>query len=128
MDCGAMAHKWTETQFELWVADSAEEAESRGHMQASTFLRIVARVQKEVALDENGEARIFASFGQFPASLYTIAGVSVENNQLVVELSPDRTRCRARERREAAEVAAPSASECGCGSKIEKRADVTCCG
>lgn len=127
MDCGALAHNWTESQFEIWVPKSEKEGESRGHMPANKFLHIVDRVQKDVHLDDTSEARIFASFGNFPASLYTIAGINAENNMLIVDLNPDLARCKSRERREAAATAGSSVGGCGCSSKIEESAEVSCC-
>ncbi|MDP3166646.1 MAG: DUF6428 family protein, partial [Hydrogenophaga sp.] len=67
MDCGAMTHRWAETQFELWVPAGAEGVAGRGHMPAGKFLRIVDRVTAELPLNEEATARVHASFGGQPA-------------------------------------------------------------
>jgi hypothetical protein len=119
MDCGAMTHRWVETQFEIWDPSSPREARERGFMSADKFLRIVDRVQQELPLDGESEARIFLSLGDHPASLYTIAGIEAGAGKLVVELESDRTRCKARERSEA--------GGCGCGAKSRAQETAACC-
>jgi hypothetical protein len=123
MDCGAMTHRWVETQFEVWVPSSAQEAADRGFMSADKFLRIVDRVQKVLPLDGESEARIFVSLGTHPASLYSIEAIGIVDGRLFVELGEDRARCKARERSEAA---APGTG-CGCGSNTERAGPVACC-
>jgi hypothetical protein len=121
MDCGAKTDHWTETQFELWVPPSAQESAGRGHMPAVKFLKIVDRVQREIPLDQNSPARIFVSLGDHPASLHAIEGIAVEDDQLVVALETDRTRCKARERSQG--------GSCGCGdiSRTAQPSAVVCC-
>ena len=140
MDCGAMLHRWAETHFEVWVPALAELTPGRGHMAAGKFLKIVDRVQGELALNAEAPARIHASFAGQPAALYDIEAVTAENGQLRVELKPDRTRCKAAERRVAAATggccgsatAAPDAEKsveagCGCDDAKSENAAVACC-
>lgn len=120
MDCGSQTHHWSETQFELWVPPSAEEAAARAHMPAIKFLKIVDRVQKELLLNQNSVARIFGAFGHGPAALHNITGITVEGGHLVASLEADRARCKARER--------SSGGSCGCGDKPRSAASaVVCC-
>lgn len=122
MDCGAARHDWTETQFELWTPAGAGADASRGHMAADKFLRIVDRVQRELPLDPEAEARVFGSFGPHPAALHAITGIEQEGHELVVSLAPDAARCKASER-EAAQ------GGCGCNSAAPASAGraVACC-
>ena len=119
MDCGAALHRWVETQFELWVPPSREEG--RSFMPADKFLRIVNRVQRELPLDGESEARIFVSLGGHPASLHAIDSVAPSGGKLVVTLGTDRARCKARERE------AATGQGCGCGTKTEASAGAVCC-
>jgi hypothetical protein len=121
MDCGAMTHRWVESQFEIWDPASPDEARERGYMSADKFLRIVDRVQRQLPLDGDSEARIFISLGGHPAALYAIDGIEAGAGRLVVSLAADATRCKARERREA--------EGCGCGGKTDARepAAAVCC-
>lgn len=138
MDCGAMTHRWAESQFEIWVPALAHLEVGRGHMPAAKFLKIVDRVEAELPLEREATARIHASFRDQPAALYDIAGVTPQDGKLWIELSPDRTRCKAAERRLAAAtggccgVGADGAEEkesssCGCGVAPREAANVACC-
>src|SRR5690349_12378726 len=62
MDCGAMTHRWSESQFEIWVPSLNAVTAGRGHMPAAKFLRIIERVEAELPLDGEATARIHASF------------------------------------------------------------------
>jgi hypothetical protein len=138
MDCGAMSHRWSESQFELWVPATADVTPGRDHMPAEKFLRIIDRVDAELALPGDATARIHASFSHQPAALYDIDAVNARDGRLWIELSPDRTRCKAAERRSAAgeggccgaasnEKDKPATSSCGCGSAKTEAATATCC-
>lgn len=119
MDCGAMTHRWAETQFELWVPPLVGGLPGRGPMSAGKFTAIIDRVDKELPLDDETEARVHASLGAHPAALYDIAALHVHEGQLLVELTPDRTRCKSAERR-----AASLTGGC-CGSAASAAADTS---
>lgn len=125
MDCGGLAHRWNETQFEIWVPPLAGALPGRGHMPAAKFLAIIDRVERTLPLDGEAPARIHAAFEGQPAALHDIATVTAAEGQLWIELTPDRTRCKAAERRLAgvtggccgneAEKPAPATAAAGCG-------------
>lgn len=136
MDCGAMTHRWSESQFEIWVPSAQESG--RGHMAAGKFLKIVDRVESELPLDGEATARILASFKGQPAALYDIERVVERDGQLWAELTADRTRCKAAERRAASSsggccgTASDPAAEtesagCGCGTAKVDAAAAACC-
>lgn len=139
MDCGGLTHRWNESQFEIWVPAGALPA--RGHMPAAKFLAIVDRVERTLPLDGEAPARIHAAFDGQPAALYDIANVTAAEDQLWIELTADRTRCKAAERQLAgatgsccgtAEADTPNAEAsagCGCGTAkpADTRAPSTCC-
>lgn len=143
MDCGGMMHRWSETQFEIWVPALSNLTPGRGHMAAAKFLRIVDRVQAELPLNAEATARIHASLAGQPAALYEIEAVEAHEGELRIELTPDRTRCKAAERRVAAalggccgsgaaagEAEANSESAgagCGCDAAKAREAEVACC-
>lgn len=138
MDCGAMTHRWSESQFELWSPAQEDADSSRGHMVADKFVRIVNRVEAELPLSGDSAARIFASFDGGPASLFEIETDHPRDGKLWVELVPDRTRCKAFERQPAATgsaccgVSAQSEPQetraaCGCGSAQPVAAGAGCC-
>lgn len=119
MDCGAMLHRWDETQFEIWVPPLNGVNPLRGHLTADKFLRIVDRVEQELQLLGDAEARIHAVLGDGPPALWDIAAVAPNGGQLVVSLAPDRTRCKAAERR------ACNLGSGKCGDRA--RDDAPCC-
>jgi hypothetical protein len=139
MDCGAMTHRWSETQFELWSPAREDIDSSRGHMIADKFVRIVNRVEAELPLNGDSVARIFTSFKGEPAALFEIDAVHARDGKLRVELVPDRTRCKASERQLAAtgsaccgarlQASEPQEPEvaCGCASAQPAAAAATCC-
>lgn len=124
MDCGAMTHRWAESQFELWVPAPATSAPKRGHMPAEKFLRIVDRVEAELPLNGDAVARIHASFNGQPAALFAIEEITAVDGELRIELSPDRTRCKAAEWR----VGAVTGGCCGTGADEAEQKEVAGCG
>lgn len=138
MDCGAEQHRWSESQFELW-APAERDAARPSYMAAGKFLQIVDRVEADLPLSREAVARVFASFDGEPAALYGIEGVVAVNGEVSVLLSPDRTRCKAAERRAAGSTstccsstenateteAAPAT--CGCSSSNAEVAASACC-
>jgi hypothetical protein len=132
MDCGAMTHRWSETQFELWVPPLVGALPGRNHMPAGKFLSILDRVEKELPLDGETPARVFVALGDAPAALYDVASVTAQDGRLWVGLTPDRARCKAAERR----VASLTGGCCGpardddspaCCSSTREPATVACC-
>lgn len=128
MDCGAMTHRWSETQFELWVPPLVGALPGRAHMPAGKFLSIIDRVEKELPLDGETAARVFVALGDAPAALYDIATVAPADGKLWVDLTPDRTRCKSAERR----AAALTGGCCGSGETDGAAGDsepaAACCG
>lgn len=110
LDCGALTHRWAETQFEIW-APAQRETGRADFMAAGKFLRIVDRVEQELPLNGDAPARIHTDFAGGPAALYDVASLTAADGQLIVELAADRTRCKARERA----VTANKALDCGEG-------------
>lgn len=123
MDCGAMTHRWSETHFEVWVPPLNSLTPGRGHMPAGKFLGIIDRVERELPLNGETVARIHASFAGQPAALYDVTALTVNEGQLHVELAPDRTRCKAAERR----VAGVTGGCCGTGKESAGPAASACC-
>jgi hypothetical protein len=137
MDCGAMTHRWSESQFEVWVPTLANLEPGRGHMPAAKFMKIIERVEAEAPLQGESTARIHASFAGQPAALYDIDAVTAHDGKLWIELTGDRTRCKAAERTIGAATGgccgttankdeAEGASGCGCGSAQAEPAAACC--
>ncbi|MBX3737008.1 MAG: hypothetical protein KF715_09985 [Candidatus Didemnitutus sp.] len=132
MDCGAQTHRWSETQFELWVPSLTGDQPGRDHMPAGKFLAIIDRVEKELPLDGDTPARIFVALGDAPAALYDIASVHAVDGRLHIELTADRARCKAAERRTATLTGGCCGSDHGdgngcCASESAAQPAAACC-
>lgn len=139
MDCGALSHRWQESQFEVWVPESDENFPEQKPMAAAKFLRIVDRVQSSLPLEEDAVARIHAEILDRPAALYDIDSVAPRQGMLWVELSADRTRCKARERQNAETGSAccrprqktagheAVGEGCGCDESPRETVGTACC-
>lgn len=133
MDCGAMTHRWSETQFELWTPPLHGLNPLRGLMPAGKFLAILDRVGGELPLAGETDARIHARLGDNPPSLWDIDSAVPAGRQLVVALTPDRTRCKAAERRvcnllgTCGDKAAGEDAPCCSGEPSDKQAEKAAC-
>ena len=116
MDCGAITHRWAESQFEVWAPATPEAG--RTHMAAGKFLQIVDRVQADLPLADEVTARVLVAFGGEPAALHDIGAVRAADGKLQVDLVPDRARCKAAERR----IATQTGSCCGVGAQPNEAA------
>lgn len=137
MDCGAQSHQWSETQLELWVPATPDP--ERTHMSGGKLLQIIDRVERELPLTQDAVIRIHAAFrGQAPA-LYDVESIVAVDGALSIELAPDRTRCKAAERRAAelqragepdeslAMKATRGSTGCGCAPSASNAAVAACC-
>jgi hypothetical protein len=137
MDCGGLTHQWSETQFEIWVPPLSGLTPGRTFLSADKFLRIINRVEAALPLAGETTARVHASFAGQPAALYEITSLAAADGRLWVNLAPDRTRCKAAERRLGSlagccvtrEDDGPAESEgCGCASSAStESARSVCC-
>ncbi|MBI3887324.1 MAG: hypothetical protein HY302_16585 [Opitutae bacterium] len=139
MDCGARAHRWRETHFELRGADRPENRPAA--MAAGKFLSIVGRVEEKLPLDGEAAAKVCFGDGDSAAALYSVDGIAVAPDRLEVRLAADRTQCKAATRRDEGSVAGVSPGCCGaerndgaaetggCCGVTEKSGKITgCCG
>lgn len=123
MDCGAETHRWAETHLELWVPPLAGALPGRAHLPAGKLLAIIDRVERELPLDGSTDVRIVVALGDQGAALHDVAAVTASEGRLLVELTPDRTRCKAAERR----VAALTGGCCGFGTSSRETAPAGAC-
>lgn len=113
MDCGAQAHHWAETHFELWVPPGGAPAGRDDFMPARKFLAIVDRVEQTLPLEGGAEARIHFGSEAVPAALFRIDRVVAAAGGLFADLGREPTRCKALER----QASAASSGACGCGGE-----------
>ena len=139
VDCGAMPHRWFESQFEISASAARGTAPHTEYMPAGKFLRIVERVEAQLPLEAESTARVFVALGNDPAALFDIASISASDGRLWVELLPDRTRCKAAERQAGSgggsccgsgpETSSQTSSvaACACGLEAVENSTKACC-
>lgn len=138
MDCGAVTHRWLENHFEVWNPPGGPASGRADFMTAGKFLRITDRVQQELALDGEAEAKIYAGDRGTGAILFSIDRLELAGGRLVVRLEADGARCKARERQLGANAAAvgcctgendaaDEAAEAGCGCAPRGQGTAVCC-
>ena len=133
VDCGSVAHSWTENHFELFAPRDA--GPERAPMLANKFLSIVEKVKRHLKLDGGAEARVFGSVAGGGDRLHEIASIEAGSDTLTVRLEPVSAQCKASGRGECAgdttsteccTMAAGSklGAMCGCALPDSARGDV----
>jgi hypothetical protein len=133
VDCGSVAHNWTENQFELWAPRAAEA--DQPPMRAGKFLSIVEKVRRTLSLDESAEARVFGRVAGGADQLHAVTSVETGSKSIIVHLRPVSAQCKARDRNAGAQdetstesctMAADSklGAMCGCALRDSARGDV----
>ncbi|WP_207436346.1 DUF6428 family protein [Sabulibacter ruber] len=95
VDCGGQMNCWTEVIVQLWEPAQNENAQA---MSAAKALSIIDVVEKVLPLHPLGIVKIEFGNAQFDTRQMYPASFSVTNGNLVVQLTPDATQCKAIER------------------------------
>ncbi|MEO6521263.1 MAG: DUF6428 family protein [Mucilaginibacter sp.] len=92
VDCGGVLNSWTEVIVQLWepAAKSTERA-----MQVSKALSIVKVVESKLQLNPLGTVKIEFGNSQFDTRQMYPAEIIAAGENLVVNLTPDFTQCKA---------------------------------
>lgn len=119
VDCGSVAHTWTENHFELWAPHGAGRDDRP--MPASKFLSIIEKVRSRMTLDDNAEARVFGRVAGGSDQLHQIESIETSDSSITVHLEPVGAQCKAREREDCCPPAtdtkeSTSFAGCGCGT------------
>jgi hypothetical protein len=92
VDCGGVLNSWTEIIIQLWepVAKQQEKA-----MKVSKALSIIDIVQKKLPLNPFATVKIEFGNSQFDTRQMYPGEFNVEGENLIVNLTPDFTQCKA---------------------------------
>lgn len=92
VDCGGVMNKWTEVIVQLWEPGAKQQERA---MKVSKALSIIALVEKTLRLD--GEAVVKIEFGnsQFDTRQMYPGDIITDGENLMVDLRPDLTQCKA---------------------------------
>ena len=123
MDCGGQETTWSETVVQLWTPDTNE-----AYMSVAKFLNIYNRVAAHVSVSENAELRIEYGDAGAPAISYSVSGIRLEGEKVMVRLEPPFVTCKAIERSLSDEIVLPTMSAASCCAPDSASSNQsTCC-
>lgn len=92
VDCGGVMNSWTEIIVQLW---EPAVKESERAMEVHKALAIVNLVEKSLTLNPSGIVKIEFGNSAFDTRQMYPGNINVEGENLVINLSPDFTQCKA---------------------------------
>lgn len=95
VDCGGMMNSWTEIIVQLW---EPSEKDSERAMEVSKALSIVQLVEKTLPLNPLGIVKIEFGNAQFDTRQMYPGALTIAGANLIVDLVPDATQCKAIDR------------------------------
>jgi hypothetical protein len=95
VDCGGMAHRWSETILQLWLSADPDAEQA---MEAAKVTAILAKVSRLIEIDSDAELRIEYGNDAFPPVVFHIDRVEVETEAVIVSLRPPALQCKLEER------------------------------
>lgn len=95
VDCGGKVNAWTEIIVQLW---EPEEVQTDRAMIVSKAMKIVALVEKNMDLHPNATVKIEFGNAAFDTRQMYPKAFLLEGENLIVNLQPDATQCKAMDR------------------------------
>ena len=92
VDCGGVMNAWTEIIVQLW--EPTEEEEGRA-MQVKKALSIINLVESKLPLNPNGIVKIEFGNSAFDTRQMFPGEFKIDGENLVLDLTPDATQCKA---------------------------------
>ncbi|TDO23810.1 DUF6428 family protein [Pedobacter duraquae] len=117
VDCGGKMNTWTEIIVQLWEPSVQDNERA---MQVSKALSIVNLVEKSLTLNPLGTVKIEFGNSQFDTRQMYPGQFIITGNNLIVNLIPDFTQCKAISRGDSCETTDSGEECCAPVSKTEK--------
>ncbi|MGM9476050.1 DUF6428 family protein [Pedobacter sp. GSP4] len=92
VDCGGVMNAWTEIIVQLWEPTTEEEGRA---MQVKKALAIINLVESKLPLNPKGIVKIEFGNSQFDTRQMYPGEFKIEGENLVLNLTPDATQCKA---------------------------------
>jgi hypothetical protein len=92
VDCGGVMNAWTEIIVQLWVPEAQDQQRS---MKVKKALSIIDVVEKMLPLNPNGTVKIEFGNSEFDTRQMFPNGISVNGENLLIDLRPDAVQCKA---------------------------------
>ncbi|MBC3539211.1 DUF6428 family protein [Rufibacter sediminis] len=118
VDCGGQMNSWTEIIVQLWEPSQTDDTQA---MPVSKALSIIAVVEKVLPLNPLGTVKIEFGNSQFDTRQMYPAAFTVTDGNLVVNLTPDATQCKAIERGGSCGTTASGEECCAPAPSAEKK-------
>lgn len=109
VDCGGVMNRWTEVVVQLWEPSASSGSTP---MTADKALSIIAIVEKALPLEADALVKIEFGNAEFDTRQMVPAGIVIQNEELLVTLSPDMVQCKAIARGGSCGTAAPADDCC----------------
>ena len=93
VDCGGQEHQWVETVFQLW--ENPKEIGKTAYLKTDKILEIVSKVNAVKALQVETELKIEYGNALSPTAQLNIRNVVESDQQLIVQLHSEQTKCKA---------------------------------
>ena len=93
VDCGGQKHEWIETVFQLW--ENPKEIGKAAYLKTDKILEIVSKVNAVSALHAETSLKIEYGNALFPTAQLDIQRVVASDQQLIVQLHSEQTKCKA---------------------------------
>ncbi|WP_412469079.1 DUF6428 family protein [Pedobacter sp. KLB.chiD] len=117
VDCGGVMNAWTEIVIQLW--EPTEEEEGRA-MQVRKALSIIELVESKMPLNPIAMVKIEFGNSEFDTRQMYPAEFKMDGNNLIINLTPDATQCKAISRGGSCGTTA-TGDECCAPAQPEKR-------
>lgn len=95
VDCGSQSDQWNETIVQLW--ESPSELSKTKHMSVLKALGILKKVGEMKAYDLESEIKFEYSNATFHTAQLFVNDSKIVNGQLIIQLSIEKTDCKAKE-------------------------------
>lgn len=117
VDCGGVMNAWTEIIVQLW--EPTEEEKGRA-MQVKKALSIIELVESKMSLNPKGMVKIEFGNSAFDTRQMYPAEFKIDGDNLIINLTPDATQCKAISRGGSCGTTA-TGEECCAPAQPEKR-------
>lgn len=97
VDCGGVLNKWTEIIVQVWEPENQQQLRA---MKVKKALSIIDIVEKALSLDGTATVKIEFGNSAFDARQLFPNGITIDGEDLIVDLRPDAVKCKAIERGE----------------------------
>lgn len=92
VDCGGVMNKWTEIVVQLWEPDTKGQERP---MKVKKALSIIDIVEKQLQLEPSATVKIEFGNSQFDTRQMYPGSIQQGGDNLIVDLQPDHTQCKA---------------------------------